>query len=269
MRPMNERFSDLMVVDHVRDDEFRAEPVGRGFLFGGLTIGMALTAADATVDDGLVPMSLRCSFLSFGQWGPTDASVDRVNSTRSFANRRFALRQDVDTLVAVGDVTFHRPEDGVDEQHVAPAAVPGPDELQTVDVVFGSAERVDPFEVRPVSERPAGYRDRFHPFWARTRERLPARAALHCAALGFMSDYLVIRAPFEPGAGQSKGLRSFTLEHALGFHRPLDAGEWMLFDCAPLTRSNGRYVASGTVHDESGSLLATFLQTGFIRPARG
>jgi acyl-CoA thioesterase-2 len=268
MPRMNERFSDLMVVHRVEGDEFRAEPVGRGFLFGGLTMGMALTAADATVDDGLVPMSLRCSFLSFGEWGPTDVSIDRVSSSRSFANRRFDLRQGPDTLVAVGDVTFHRPEAGVDEHHVAPPSVAPPDELESVDVVFGSAERVDPFEVRPVAAHPEGYRDRFHPFWARTRERLPDRAALHCAALGFMSDYLVIRTPFEPGAGQSIGLRSFTLEHALWYHRPFDAGEWMLFDCAPLTQSNGRYFSRGTVHDEAGSLLASFAQTGFIRPAR-
>jgi acyl-CoA thioesterase len=42
----------------------------------------------------------------------------------------------------------------------------------------------------------------------------------------------------------------------------------MLFDCMPLTQSHGRYLSRGTVHDETGLLLASFAQVGFIRPRR-
>jgi acyl-CoA thioesterase II len=262
---MTDRFTDLMTAHRVGDDDFRAEPAGRGFLFGGLTMGMAVTAAAATVDDEMTPMSLRCHFLSFGEWGPTDVSVARLSTRRSFAHRRVDLQQGSRNLVAAADLVFHRLESGPDRHHVPPARVTGPEDLQTVDVVFGSKERVDPFELRPVHSRPDGYTDRFHPFWARTREPLE-RAALHYAALTFMSDYLVIRSPFEPEAGQSEGLRSFTLEHSLWFHRSFDASDWMLFDCVPVSESNGRYVSEGTVHDERGSLLASFVQVGFIRP---
>ena len=266
---INACFTELIAARRLGDDDFRAEPIGHGFLFGGLTMAMALTAAAATVDDGLVPLSLRCSFLSFGEWGPTNVSVDRVNTSRSFATRRVDLRQDGDKRVAVSDLLFHRPEAGTDLHYAVAPRVAAPNDLEPIQVLFGSVESgVDPFEVRPAHQRQLSERERFHPFWARTTERLPDRAAVHCAALAFMSDYLVIRSPFEPGAGQSRGLRSFTLEHTLWFHRPFDAGAWMLFDSSPISESNGRYVSDGTVHDEAGALLASFVQAGFVRPAR-
>ena len=267
MRPMSDAFTDLM--HHVRvGDGFRAEPIGSGFLYGGLTMGMALTAAAETVAGELVPMSLRCHFLRFGEWGPTDVSVEQIKTSRSFAHRRVNLHQGSDNLIAAADLVFHRPEAGPD-QHDAPAlVVPGPEALEPVDVAYGVREQIDPFEHRPVHQHPEGSKDRVHPFWARARVPLPDQPALHCAALTFLSDYLVIRSPFEPGAGQSEGVQSFTLEHSLWFHRSFDAADWMLFDCVPLTQSNGRYVSTGTVHDQEGALLASFVQAGFIRAAR-
>jgi acyl-CoA thioesterase-2 len=212
-------------------------------------------------------MSLKCNFLTFGEWGPTDVAVERVNTSRSFAGRRAKLTQGPDTLVAVADLTFHRPESGADSQHVPPPAIASPGDLEAVPVVFGTDQSVDPFEVRPGSLRPV-LGERFHPFWARTREPLPENPVAHAAALAFMSDYVVIHSPFDPGSGQGEGLRSFTLEHSLWFHRAFDASRWMLFDCSPLTQSSGRYVSRGTVHDEHGVLLASFVQEGFIRPVR-
>ncbi|MET0629135.1 MAG: acyl-CoA thioesterase domain-containing protein [Acidimicrobiia bacterium] len=263
---MTTRFDELLAVHPLGDQRFRVEPVGRGFLYGGLTMAMALAPAAATVDDGLVPMVLRCNFLTFGEWGPTEVAVERVKSSRSFATVRCRLEQ-ADRLVAVADLTFHRPESGRDVQHAPPPVVEPPSALQSVHLMFGSSEMVDPFEVRPIRADAVAGTDRFHPFWARTREAMPADPALHAAALAFMSDYRVIHSPFEPGSGDGDGLQSFTLEHTLWFHRPFDANDWMLFECLPLSEASGRYVSRGTVHDEQGALLASLVQEGFIRPA--
>jgi acyl-CoA thioesterase II len=266
---MTTDFADLMVVRRERDHRFHADPAGRGFLFGGLTMGLALTAAAETVADGLIPMTLRCNFLSFGEWGPTDLDVEDVSTSRSFAIRRVELRQGAHAeLVAVADATFHQPEPGADEHDPFDASVAPPDETEPVSVRFGSRVAVDPFEVRAVDAHRFRLGERLHPYWARTREPLPDDVVSHCAALTFMSDYLVIHSPFEPGSGQGEGLRSFTLEHTLWFHRAFEASRWMLFDCMPLTQSHGRYLSRGTVHDETGLLLASFAQVGFIRPRR-
>lgn len=263
---MMTHFDQLLAVHPLGDDRFEVEPVGRGFLYGGLTMAMALAPAATTIDDGLVPMVLRCNFLTFGEWGPTQVTLERINSSRSFANVRSRLHQ-AERLIAVADLTFHRPETGRDVQHAPPVEVAPPSALEPVQLMFGSSDPVDPFEVRPVRADAVSGTGRFHPFWARTREAMPADPALHAAALAFMSDYLVIHSPFEPGSGDGDGLRSFTLEHTLWYHRPVDAHSWMLFDCLPLTESEGRYVSRGTVHDEQGTLLASLVQEGFIRPA--
>ncbi|HEX5588613.1 MAG TPA: acyl-CoA thioesterase domain-containing protein [Acidimicrobiia bacterium] len=263
---MTTRFDRLLTVHPLDDSRFGIEPVGRGFLYGGLTMAMALAPAATMVDGGLVPMVLRCNFLTFGEWGPTEVAVERVSASRSFATVRCRLEQ-AERLVAVADLTFHRPEHGRDLQHATPVLVPPPSALEPVHLMFGSADPVDPFEVRPVRADAVDDIERFHPFWARTREEMPADPAVHAAALAFMSDYRVIHSPFEPGSGDGEGLRSFTLEHTLWFHRPVDASAWMLFDCLPLTESGGRYVSRGTVHDEQGTLLASLVQEGFIRPA--
>jgi len=267
---MSTTFGDLMVVRPTGEDEFRAEPPGSGFLYGGMTMGLAVSAAGLAAPDGLVPMSLRCQFLTFGELGPMRIVVERLHSTRSFAIERVSLRQgDEDRLVAAAEVTFHRPEEGADHQHHAAADVPLPDELPTTEGVrFGADFPVDPFDLRAAHDRAPASQERFHPFWARSREPLPDSPAAHDAALAFLSDYLVINSPFEPGTGHGEGMRSYTLEHTLWFHRAINAHSWMLFDCEPLTWSGGRYTSRGTVHDEPGALLASFAQVGFVRPVR-
>ena len=265
---MNQRFSDLMAMHAAGDGRLLATPAGGGgFLFGGLTMAMALTAAGTTVADGLVPLSLRASFPSFGQLGPTDIDVHAVNSSRSFANRRVHLTQG-GKLVGFADVAFHLPETGPDTQDSAPPAIPGPDQLDEVATRFGADDPVDPVEIRAPRPPAPGVVERLHPYWARVRQPLGEDPVAHAAGLAFISDYVVIFSPFEPGSTQAEGMSSFTLEHSLWFHRPVVADRWLLFDCRPLTLAHGRYVSRGTVHDPAGRLVASFVQEGFIRPRR-
>jgi acyl-CoA thioesterase-2 len=264
---MNQRISDLFLAAPTGDDQFRVEPAaGSGFLYGGLTMGIAATVAGATIDTGLVPKSLRTAFLRFGEWGPVDVGVEQVHDSRSFAGRRLRLTQG-DRTIAVADVSFHRPDEGVDRQDAPRPDVPAPDDLDPAAALLGG---LDPIELRPVrGVRPIGRATpaRIHPYWCRVREDLGKDPVAHGAAMAFMSDYLVTSSPFDPGADEAAGLRSYTLEHTLWFHRPFAADRWLLFDAVPLTQSGGRFVSRGTVHDERGALVASFVQEGLIRPA--
>jgi len=266
-------FADLVDVRPTGvDGRFHVDPPGSGFLFGGLTLALALTGAARTVADDLVPLSLRCTFVTFGEWGATDIDVEDIATSRSFATRRVSLRQRTDDggekVVAVADAAFHRPEDGPDV-HDAPVPAPDPATLPSAPTRFGTVEgETDPFDVRPLDPARRSGVERIHPYWTRAWLPVAGGSSEHSAALAFMSDYYVIHTPFEPGSGASEGLRSFTLEQSLWFHRACDANRWMLFDCSPLTQSHGRYTSRGTVHDEDGALVASFAQVGFIRPAR-
>ncbi len=263
---MTDDFRDLTSMQVLGGDRFRVDPAGGpGFLYGGLTMAMAVTAAAATVDEGLVPMSLRCSFVGFGIWGPTDIAVERVSTSRAFAGRRLRVSQQ-DKLVAAGDVAFHRPETGLDRYYAAPPTIPSPERLEETLAAFGAKEVINPVEMRSPKGSEPSRLERIHPFWARVRQAL-GDAGAHAAALAFLSDYLVTSSPFEPGTDDGVGLSSHTLQHALWFHRPFAADQWMLFDCVPLTQSAGRFVSRGTVHDERGTLVASFVQEGLLRPS--
>jgi acyl-CoA thioesterase II len=260
---MIHRFNDLLAFTPIGDDRFRAEPsVGSGFLYGGLTMGVATVVAGATVDPGMVPLALRSSFVTFGEWGPLDVGVERVNTSRSFAGRRLTIAQG-QRLVAAVEVAFHRPEEGVDRQGAAMPEVPAPEELEPMATPLGGVHVIDLRPTRPTGGRPTG---RIHPYWCRASDEVGDHPLAHAAALAFMSDYMVIYSPFEPGAEEMAGVQSFTLEHSLWFHRPFSADRWLLFDAMPLSQSQGRFVSRGTVLDAGGGLVASFVQEGFVRP---
>jgi acyl-CoA thioesterase II len=265
---MTADFTDLIKVDDLGADRFMVYPSGGpGFLFGGLTMAMAMAAAAPTREDGMVPLSLRCSFISFGGWGPTLVEVERVHTSRSFAGRRLRLTQD-GKLVAAADIAFHRPQTGPEKRDAPAPPIPGPNSLFVVKPTFGAQDPIEPVEMRSPRPGPPTPHERVHPFWARARGQLAGVPGGHAAALAFLSDYLVTASPFEPGTSEGEGINSHTLEHSLWFHRGFSAEDWMLFGCAPLTQSAGRFVSRGTVHDEAGELVASFVQEGVIRPVR-
>ena len=245
------------------DDRFTANPPGEGFLYGGMTLGLAVRAAAATVADGLQPKSLHTMFQRAGQWGPQlDLAVERLSDSRSFSTRSVTLSQFGQTL-ATSLVSFHVPDAGNDWQEPAPV-VARPESLEGATVVFGSG--ADPVEVRQVFPIPPLAGEIIHPYWAKPRLPLPADPLLSECTLAFISDYMVIYSPFARGTGAGKRQISRTLEHALWFHRPFVFDDWLLFSCEPLSVTGGRYVSRGQVHDQAGALVASFAQEGLIRP---
>ena len=260
---MTNRFSELLPVEPLGDDRFVVRPPGSGFLFGGLSMAAILRCAAETVDPGMTPMSLNATFLSNGDWGgPHELDVQRVNDSRSFALRRINMVTS-GRLAIVAEVVFQQPETGDDWQATGRPDYPAPEALEPFRPDRLPLQVID---VRPVSPAPEGA-ERIHPYWCRTLERLDDPTLLACA-LAFASDFWVYASPFPPGSGRSRGLVSRTFGHKLVFHRPLPGDAWWLFDCDPLTMSGGRFLSRGAAQGPDGALLASFVQEGFIRPAR-
>jgi acyl-CoA thioesterase len=260
---VTDRFTDLLVVNESGPDRVEIESAGTGFLFGGLTMAAALVAAATTVETGLVPRSLHAAFHAGGTWGdPLVADIRRVNDSRSYANRRVELSQG-GAMIAVVDAAFRRPRGGTDVVSSALPMARPVDDLDPVRVTLPTPV----MEVRLAGPERASGSDRVHPYWARFVEPFDEDPAIHAAAVAFVSDYLVIYSPFEPGTGDGEGVISRTLEHSLWFHRPVNANRWLLVDAVPLSVVDGHYVSRGTVHDEAGALVASFVQEGFVRPS--
>ena len=59
-----------------------------------------------------------------------------------------------------------------------------------------------------------------------------------------------------------------SLDHAMWFHRPFRADEWLLYDQDSPSTSGGRGLARGLIWTEDGRLAVSVVQEGLIRPIR-
>jgi acyl-CoA thioesterase-2 len=255
-------------------------------VFGGQVIGQALVAACRTLDDVAKrpPHSLHAYFLLAGDPKvPIVYDVDRIRDGRSFATRRVVAIQHGHAIFSMS-VSFHIDEPGFSHQAPMPN-VPGPDALlddaelrkavlaRMPEPVRRYYERERPIELRPVEldrylgkETPDG---KFH-VWIRAIERLPDQPAIHQCVLAYASDMMLLdaatiphgRTLFEPG------IMAASLDHALWFHRPFRADEWLLYAQDSPSATGARGFARGMIFAADGTLVASVAQEGMIREKR-
>jgi acyl-CoA thioesterase II len=262
---VDQPFSDLVSLEEFEPDVFIAEPLGGGFLFGGLTLALALRAAAATVDnDELSPHALHAHFARAGEWRPQlRFSVERLSDSRRFALRRVSVSQDGNRLVEAM-VSFHSPEEGIDWSAPLPFDVPGPDASIEISTTLAN---VDPMEVRRTRPKRSEGIESVHPYWARLRQPIDGPSILQACALTFISDYLVIWSAHDAGDFVPPS-SILTLNHSLWFHRTVDAHDWLLYSADPQTMSGALGLSRGTVRTREGLIVATFVQEDLIRPQR-
>ena len=59
-----------------------------------------------------------------------------------------------------------------------------------------------------------------------------------------------------------------SLDHAMWFHRPFRADEWLLYDQSTPSTSNARGLAEGRIFTADGRLAVSVVQEGLIRKVR-
>jgi acyl-CoA thioesterase II len=260
----------------------RSPQVGWQRVFGGQVIGQALVAACRTVDvTGRPPHSLHAYFLLAGDPKvPIIYEVDRIRDGKSFTTRRVVAIQHGEAIFTMA-VSFHRDEPGMSHQAPMPA-VPRPEELPDEneiktrvlplmpDPVRRYYERERPIEWRPVElDRYLGKRiadGRFH-VWIRATGRLPDEPAIHQCVLAYASDMLLLDSALIPHGRTvfEKTLMAASLDHALWFHRPFRADEWLLYAHDSPNLSGSRGLSRGLIFARDGTLVASVAQEGLLR----
>ncbi|MDD2857449.1 MAG: thioesterase family protein [Candidatus Nanopelagicales bacterium] len=263
-------FADLLRIATLGEQLFSATPVGDGgHLFGGHTLGLAFQAASATVNPELWPQSLHANFIDAGRAGhELRMEVEPLRNSRAFAMRQVTVTQGEATPLLM-QAAFHSGENGPDWQPSATLDVPDPESLES-DGTF--LFNMDPMDVRPLGgPKNRGSRPmvpHVHPFWVRPRVPLADDRMLHAAVVAFISDYMVVGTTQAPDFTIPQGSLIVTMEHALWFHRPVDANDWLLFTAEPLSVYHGRGLSRGTVTDRDGHLVASFVQEVLTRLPR-
>jgi acyl-CoA thioesterase-2 len=258
----------------------RSPQVGWQRVFGGQVIGQALVAASRTVD-GRPPHSMHGYFLLPGDPAvPIIYDVDRIRDGKSFTTRRVVAIQHGHAIFTMA-VSFHSDEPGLSHQAPMPD-VPRPETLPSEtelknrvmaampDPVRRYYEQERPIELRPVEfERYLGKKiesGRFH-VWIRTTGPLPDDPAVHQCVLAYASDLTLLDVALVPH-GRSvfdKRIIAASLDHALWFHRPFRADEWLLYAQDSPNLSGARGFSRGLIFSRDGTLVASVAQEGLLR----
>ena len=103
--------------------------------------------------------------------------------------------------------------------------------------------------------------------WLRAVGRLPDDPEIHRAVLAYLSDMTLLDTALI-GHGHNvfdAQLQVASLDHALWFHRPFRADEWLLYVQDSPNAGGARGLTRGLLFSRDGRLVATAMQEGLMR----
>jgi acyl-CoA thioesterase II len=255
--------------------------IGWRRVFGGLVVAQALVAAQRTVE-AWPPHSLHGYFILPGDPAlPILYEVDTLRDGKSFATRRCNALQNGSAIFSL-IASFQKEELGLDHQlpmpevalpenllseaeigtrymHLMPPAVRHwfDANKHPIDTRFVDLSRFLDRKARP----PVQY------IWFRAAGSLPDDPALHRAVLAYMSDLTLLDTALVAHGRTifDADLQVASLDHALWFHRPFRADEWLLYAQDSPNSSGARGLTRGLIYARDGRLVASVAQEGLIR----
>jgi len=237
-----------------------------GRVFGGHVLAHVVRAASLASGGARPVDALHVSFVRPAvPTRPLVYRADVVKSGRSLDVVGIRAEQRGATML-LGVVTMHEPEPSVEFGVVAPR-LPGPDALEGSDYrpPGTSADVRAPFELRYVPG--TGEEHAHEDVWIRTRALVGSDAQPdHAALLAYGVDFLVTRAA-HVGLPPSMAGIGASLDHAMWFHRPFRADEWLLVSSTCTVFAGSRSLSTSRVFDTAGRLVATASQEALIRVA--
>lgn len=275
---------DLLDLEKIEENIFRGRQPDedRQRVFGGQVAGQALVAATRTVEPERHVHSLHAYFLRPGDPSiPILYDVDRIRDGRSFTTRRVVGIQHGKAIFNLA-ASFHTPEEGLDFTVEMPDTAPA-ESLPTFKERYAPyAEQMGPWYHRP---RPIDMRYVDAPLpdapapdttqlsqrvWMRADGTLPDDATLHACIVTYASDMTLLDTTLLPHRMRwsENSVQMASLDHAMWFHRPFRADEWLLYAQDTPSTSSSRGLARGLIFAESGELVISVVQEGLIRLMR-
>ena len=276
----------ILDLEQLEVNLFRGRSPQQGWqrVFGGQVLGQALVAAVRTVEPGRIAHSLHAYFLLGGDPKvPIIYQVERVRDGRSFTTRRVTGIQHGRPMFAMS-VSFHDAEPGL-EYHSEIPKVPIPEDLPSEslllekllphvpDNILTYCEWERPIEMRPIDLSRYISREKRSPeqyIWMRASGALPDQLPLHQCVLAYASDFsLLDTALIAHGKLMfDKDIQLASLDHALWFHRPFRADDWLLYAQDSPSSHGARGFCRGSIFTRDGTLVASVCQEGLMREMR-
>ena len=274
---------ELLDLEEIEKNHYRATSPSEGWqrVYGGQVLGQALVAASRTVPEDRHAHSLHGYFLRAGDTDvPILYTVDRIRDGRSFTTRRVVAIQHGQAIFNMS-ISFQIEEQGLSHQMPMPEA-PGPEDLPDENELRKQwAERLPeefketfarqrPIEVRPIDPQDIFQPEKRAPFqmcWMKSRDPLPDNLRLHQCVLAYLSDWSLLDTATLSHAVSfmQDSLQMASLDHAMWFHRPFRADEWLLYAQDSPSASGSRGLNRGLIYNRGGELVASAAQEGLIR----
>jgi acyl-CoA thioesterase-2 len=261
----------------------KSQKMPHGRVFGGQVLAQGVMACGRTITEsnGGTQRRLHSIHAYFMRPGddtqPITFSVERMRDGRSFSTRRVHAIQHGAPILSMS-ASFQDPAGGMDHQDEMPQ-VPAPLEVPSLSDIYGDLDDPRarhiawsrPVELRHVEGNlfvmPGHERVAHNNVWMRAIGELPDDPLIHDAVLAYASDYSLLDAVLRRHgrAWSHAGLRVASLDHAMWFHRPARADDWILYAQQSPSAQGGRGLAIGRMFTADGTLVATVAQEGMMR----
>ncbi|MGA8048395.1 MAG: acyl-CoA thioesterase II [Dermatophilaceae bacterium] len=261
----------------------KSQKMPHGRVFGGQVLAQGVMACGRTVTEsnGGTERRLHSIHAYFMRPGddtqPITFSVERMRDGRSFSTRRVHAIQNGAPILSMS-ASFQDPAGGMDHQDEMPE-LPGPLEVPSLSDIYGDLDDPRarhiawsrPIELRHVEGNlfvmPGHERVAQNHVWMRAIGSLPDDPLVHDAVLAYASDYSLLESVLRRHgrAWSNAGLRAASLDHAMWFHRPARADDWILYAQQSPSAQGGRGLSIGRMFTADGSLVATVAQEGMLR----
>jgi len=247
-------------------------------VYGGQVLGQAISAGQKTVSEDRILHSQHAYFLRPGDPAkPIVYTVEKALDGGSFSSRRVVALQD-DKPILVSTLSFQRPGLGDDFQTSAPA-MPAPEELVSErELALAAGNLNESFMIttgEDIEMRMEETMDWDNPTirppvmrcWIRATGPVPGGLPKQQVLLAYMSDCMLIDVcmAVHGRSFRDDNIQTASLDHALWFHNPFEADEWLLHEVHAEAMSGGRGLARGSFFTRDGTLVATTMQQGLMR----
>ncbi len=283
MNPVLQDILRLLDVEKIEENLYRGHnDPNTEHVFGGQVLAQAIASAYRTLADPRRLHSLHAYFLRPGDPNaPVLYDVERIRDGRSFTTRRVVAIQHGRAILNLA-CSWQRPEDGL--EHEAPMPdVPPPEALRPDREAYAELARqrpevrrfafrydaIDSRQVEGVLMTETASQPPVKHTWMRAAERLPDDPEVHLCMLAYMSDMDFMSTAMLPhGRSPAAGhqIQGASLDHAMWFHRPFRADEWLLFAKESPNAAGARGFVRGSFFDAAGHLVASAMQECLIRP---
>lgn len=251
-------------------------------IFGGQVLAQAMNAASRTISERRFLHSFHAYFLRPGNPNKQIIyEVDPVRDGGSFTTRRVVGKQD-GKAIYICSLSFMEERPGYEHQQSMPD-VPPPEDFE-LDADFSESmsekypekfwnktlfpdweircgQRIDPSE----PESLPAVRDT----WLRFTPSVNEDPLLNKTLLAFISDAGLMAAAFLPHgiSVYDDTVQSASLDHSMWFHAPCNVNDWIFYRAESHWAANGRGLNIGKLYQRNGTLLATTVQEGLMRPS--